>query len=148
MDAPDRLSLERVVACAKEAGGEKHRFGVVQLPYNLAMPEALLVPTQEFMGRAMSFLQVAAALGVTVFTSVPLFQGRLLGHLPDEMRTRMPGVTTDAARAIQFARSTPGITAPLVGMKSPAHIEEDLAVVAVPPLTRSGFGALMRPPTE
>ena len=145
MDSPDRLSLERVVACAREAGGVKHRFGVVQLPFNLAMPEALLVPTQELGGKAMPFLQVAAALGVTVFTSVPLLQGRLLGRLPDEIRSKMDGLTTDAARAIQFARSAPGIAAPLVGMKSPAHLDEDLAVVSVPPLTRTQFGALMRP---
>jgi aryl-alcohol dehydrogenase-like predicted oxidoreductase len=145
MDSPDRLSLERVVACAREAGGQKHRFRVVQLPFNLGMPEALLVPTQELAGKAMPFLQAATALGITVFTSVPLLQGRLLGRLPEGIRAKFTGLSTDPARAIQFARSTPGITAPLVGMKSPAHLDEDLAVVAVPPLTRPEFATLLKP---
>ena len=142
----DRLSLERVVGCAREAGGEKHRFRVVQLPLNLAMPEALLVPTQELGGKALPFLGAAREFGVTVFTSVPLLQGQLLGRLPEPVRAKFPGLSTDAARAIQFARSAPGVTAPLVGMKSPAHLEEDLAVVAVPPLASDAFGALLRHP--
>jgi aryl-alcohol dehydrogenase-like predicted oxidoreductase len=142
----DRLSLERVIACAREAGGEKHRFRVVQLPLNLGMPEALLVPTQEFGGKAVPFLTAAKQLGVTVFTSVPLLQGQLLGRLPAPVREKFPGLTTDAARAIQFARSAPGVTAPLVGMKTAAHIDENLAVVAVPPLSSGEFGLLMRHP--
>jgi len=141
----DRLSLERVVACAREAGGEKHRFKVVQLPLNLAMPEALLVPTQEIGGKGQPFLMAAQALGVTVFTSVPLLQGQLLGKLPEPVRAKFPGLTTDAARAIQFARSAPGVTAPLVGMKSDAHINENLAVVAVPPLTQAQFAGVLKP---
>ena len=140
----DRLSLERVIGCAREAGGEKHRFKVVQLPLNLGMPEALLVPTQEIGGKAVPFLTAARQLGVTVFTSVPLLQGQLLGRLPEPVRAKFTGLTTDAARAIQFARSAPGVTAPLVGMKSPAHIDENLAVVAVPPLNSDAFGSLLR----
>lgn len=141
----DRLSLERVIGCAREAGGEKHRFRVVQLPLNLGMPEALLVPSQELEGKAVPFLTAARNLGITVFTSVPLLQGQLLGRLPEGVRSKFPDLATDAARAIQFARSAPGVTAPLVGMKSPAHIDENLAVVAVPPLDSEAFGKLLRP---
>ena len=140
----DRISLERVIACAREAGGEKHRFKVVQLPLNLAMPEALLVPTQELSGKAVPFLTAARELNITVFTSVPLLQGQLLGKLPEPVRAKYPGLSTDAARAIQFARSAPGVTAPLVGMKSPAHIDENLAVIDVPPLASDAFGMLLR----
>jgi aryl-alcohol dehydrogenase-like predicted oxidoreductase len=145
IQGPDRLSLELVAGCAREAGGEKHRFRVVQLPLNLGMPEALLVPTQELQGKAQPFLMAAQSLGVTVFTSVPLLQGQLLGRLPEPVRRKFPGLATDAARAIQFARSAPGVTAPLVGMKTPAHVDEDLAVVAVPPLTQAQFAAVLRP---
>jgi aryl-alcohol dehydrogenase-like predicted oxidoreductase len=121
----DKLSLERVLSCAREAGGEKHRFNVVQLPLNLGMPEALLVPTQEIGGKSFPFLTASRQVGITVFTSVPLLQGQLLGRLPDPVRGKFPGLETDAARAIQFARSAAGVTAPLVGMKSPAHIDEN-----------------------
>src|SRR5688572_14137275 len=144
MQGDDRLSLERVIACAREAGGAKHRFKVVQLPLNLGMPEALLVPTQEVEGKATPFLGAARQLGISVFTSVPLLQGQLLGRLPDPVRAKFPGLATDAARAIQFARSAPGVTAPLVGMKSEAHIEENLAVVQSSPLDSASFGTLLR----
>ena len=84
-------------------------------------------------------------LEVTVFTSVPLLQGQLLGRLPDPVRAKFGGLTTDAARAIQFARSAPGVTAPLVGMKSPAHIDENLAVVGLAPLKSDEFANLLKP---
>src|SRR2546422_322418 len=39
--AQDYLSLAELVASAEQVGGPEHHFKVVQLPYNLAMPEAL-----------------------------------------------------------------------------------------------------------
>jgi aryl-alcohol dehydrogenase-like predicted oxidoreductase len=42
---------------------------------------------------------------------------------------------TDAQRALQFARSAPGITCALVGMKTPAHVEENAALARVDPLS-------------
>jgi aryl-alcohol dehydrogenase-like predicted oxidoreductase len=43
-------------------------------------------------------------------------------------------VDTDAQRALQFARSTPGITCALVGMKTTAHAEENAALAKIEPL--------------
>ena len=43
------------------------------------------------------------------------------------------GLHSDAQRAIQFTRSTPGITHGLVGMKSIAHVEHNLELIKVPP---------------
>lgn len=36
----EHLSLEDMVAAAQDVGGEDHHFRAIQLPYNLAMPEA------------------------------------------------------------------------------------------------------------
>jgi len=44
-----------------------------------------------------------------------------------------PGFAADSQRSIQFARSTPGVTAALVGMKRVGHVEENLGVAAHPP---------------
>jgi hypothetical protein len=44
----------------------------------------------------------------------------------------MQGLTIDAQRAMQFPRSTPGVTTTLVGMKSVAHVEQNPAVAAIP----------------
>jgi aryl-alcohol dehydrogenase-like predicted oxidoreductase len=91
-------SLARMIDLAREVGGEEHGFHFIQLPFNLAMPEATTV------------IDEARELGVTVVTSASLLQGRIP---PQE--------------AIEFARSTPGITTALIGMSRVEHVEENLA---------------------
>jgi aryl-alcohol dehydrogenase-like predicted oxidoreductase len=54
----------------------------------------------------------------------------------------LPGLTTDAQRALQFVRSTPGIGTALVGMKSVAHVEENAAVAATAPMAWEQFRRL------
>ena len=69
-----------------------------------------------------------------VVTSVPLLQTQVLPHVPASFADQMPGLTTQAQRAIQFVRSTPGVLAPLVGMRRPEHVQENAALATVPPL--------------
>jgi aryl-alcohol dehydrogenase-like predicted oxidoreductase len=52
-------------------------------------------------------------------------------------------VKTDAQRCLQFVRSTPGITAPLCGMKDVAHVEENAAICAQAPFSAAEFNALL-----
>jgi len=139
------VSLERTVQCAVEAGGAGHHFRVVQFPFNIAMPEAYAALTQPLGGQDRSALAAADSLGLTVFTSVPLMQGQILGRLKRELRERLGGLKTDAQRCLQFARSAPGITAPLCGMKDVEHVLENAKVAAVPALSPEAFGALYSP---
>ena len=88
-----------MVELAREVGGEQHGFRFIQLPFNVAMPEAA------------SVFDEAKQLGVTVITSASMLQGRI------------PPQT-----AIQFIRSTPGITTALIGMSTVGHVEDNLAV--------------------
>lgn len=136
------LSLERLVGIARQLAGERHRFRVVQLPYSLAMPEAYTRKNQSVRGTLMTPLEAAAALNLFVVGSAALYQNRLSHNLPAEIRARVSGVDTDAQRAIQFARSTPGIGAALVGMKQVAHVEENLRVLTVPPLAAADLDRL------
>jgi aryl-alcohol dehydrogenase-like predicted oxidoreductase len=142
-EAPEYLSLARVVALARDVGGEGHRFRVIQLPYNLAMAEAFGLANQEVGGEKVTLLEAAARLGISVVASVPLYQARLARGLPPDLR-RSLGLDTDAQRAIQFVRSTPGITAPLVGMKRRAHLEENLEVSKAPPIAPEQIASLFR----
>jgi aryl-alcohol dehydrogenase-like predicted oxidoreductase len=139
--ARGHLSLETLVGLAREVGGPTHRFRVVQLPYNLAMPEALAQPTQPLNGRMVPFLVAAQALGLYVMASASILQGRLSDGLPGDLRGKLNG-DTDAQRAIQFVRSTPGLGTALVGMGSAGHVKENLAVARRAPLTAEQFGAL------
>ena len=59
--------------------------------------------------------------------------------MPDAIAELLPGLVTDALRAIQFTRSTPGVTAALVGMSDPAHVRENMGVAAVAPATREQY---------
>ena len=129
------LSLPELVQLAREVGGPDHRFRVVQLPYNLAMPEAFTRANQKLDGGFFSVLEAARHLGVYVMASASVMQGQLTQKLPPELAALLPGLETDAQRAIQFVRSTPGIGTSLVGMKSVAHVEDNAGVARVPPLS-------------
>jgi aryl-alcohol dehydrogenase-like predicted oxidoreductase len=70
-------------------------------------------------------------------------QGQLLGRFTPEFRKRFPGLKTDAQRCLQFVRSTPGVVAPLCGMKNVEHVEENVAVAGAPPFTAEDYAALV-----
>ena len=131
--SPGYLSLEELVGAARDAGGADHHFKVLQLPYNLAMPEAFVRANQSVGGALVPLAEAARRLGVYVMASASILQGQLARNLPPMVATVLPGLATDAQRALQFVRSTPGIGTALVGMKSAAHVEENARVAAVPP---------------
>jgi aryl-alcohol dehydrogenase-like predicted oxidoreductase len=142
--SPEYLSLERVVETAREVAGENHHFRVVQLPVNLAMTEAFRLPNQTVGGREVTFLDAARELGVTVMASSSMLQARLSAKLPAEISDHLPGLRTDAQRAIQFTRSTPGVTTALVGMSRVPHVEENLALAKFPPTPPDEFMKLFK----
>jgi len=142
--AADHLSLSALLDAAREAGGDDHHFRALQLPLNLAMPEAVEMRNQRNAGgAAMTVLDMAAAHGFTVMASASLLQGRLTGGLPDPLRAALDStLRSDAQRALQFTRSAPGLTTALVGMSDPAHAEENCAVSRVSPLPAERFRSL------
>jgi len=133
LDSREALSLPRLLRLAEEVGGKDHHFRAIQLPYNLAMPEALSARTQHVDGKAVPVLQVARAHDMLVFASASLLQQKLTENLPEETRAWFPGLEKDAQRAIQFVRSTPGITSALVGMSRREHVSENLNTARTPP---------------
>jgi aryl-alcohol dehydrogenase-like predicted oxidoreductase len=137
------MSLERLVSLARQLRGDRHHFRVVQLPYSLAMPEAYTRRNQTVRGTLMTPLEAAAALNLYVVGSAALYQNRLAQDLPDEVRAHVTGVETDAQRAIQFVRSTPGVGTALVGMKQVSHVEENLRVLTVPLLAPAELDQLV-----
>jgi aryl-alcohol dehydrogenase-like predicted oxidoreductase len=125
--ARGHLNLFDLVTMAEEVGGADHHFRVVQLPINLAMTEGFRANTQCLPGdRWVPLVTAAAELGVSVVASAALMQSRLATGLPAQVRDTFPHLTTDAARAIGFVRSLPGISTALVGMKSVQHLEQNL----------------------
>ena len=143
-DARDHLSLAELARAAAEVGGSGHHFRVIQLPYNLAMPEAYANQTQVVDGTRLSPIAAAERLGIGVVASASILQGQLSRRLPQALADALPGLDTWAQRAIQFVRSTPGVTAALVGMGRREHAAENLEVARTAPAP-DGVGALFTP---
>ena len=141
---PEALDLKRLLAIAASAAGEDHHFRYIQLPVNLAMPEAFTYTHSQDHGQPQSVLEIAVRAGMTVVASASLLQARLTRDLPDSLAAAMPGAEDDAARAIQFTRSTPGVTTALVGMSRAEHVLSNLAAANLPPLTPDQYVSLFR----
>ena len=122
------LSFADVLAAARDAGGASHHFRAVQLPFNIEMDEAAIFPNQG----GKTLIEAAREADVAVFASASVLQGRLTQKLPQPVRDQLAGLSTDAQRALQFARSA--VTCALVGMKTAAHVEQNAALSRVPPL--------------
>ena len=136
------LSLIEVVKIAGDVGGKDHHFRVIQLPYNLAMAEAFTAKNQRLPdGTDASTLAVAEATDIAVCASASLLQGRLTRGMPAVLAEAFGGLDSDAQRALQFVRSTPGVDVALAGMSSAAHVTHNLGTARRPP---ASFDALMK----
>jgi aryl-alcohol dehydrogenase-like predicted oxidoreductase len=132
------LSLADMVKIAKDVAGDDHHFRFVQLPFNLAMPEALTRPNQVVEGRSVPMVQAARAAGIALVTSAALLQGQLTKNLPAFVNSAL-GLKDNASLALQFARSVPGLTTALVGMSQVPHVKANLQLIGVEPASREQF---------
>ena len=146
--AKDYLSLDDVLHCASEVGGEHHHFRAIMLPLNLAMPEGVAMPNQQMAGshEPASVVHAAHALGLMLMAGSTLHRGRLAQQKPFPAEAH-PDLNDrrriTVHQALQFTRSAPGLTTALVGMSDPRHVAENLAIAAVPPLSERQFAALL-----
>jgi aryl-alcohol dehydrogenase-like predicted oxidoreductase len=106
------------------------------------MTEAFTRANQRAGKEMVTLVEAARRLGVYIMASASVYQGQLTRNLPAVLAEHLPGLATDAQRALQFVRSTPGIGTALVGMKSVQHVEENAGVAATAPVTWDRFQAL------
>jgi aryl-alcohol dehydrogenase-like predicted oxidoreductase len=106
------------------------------------MTEALSLRNQTVNGEPASTLEAAAAFGITVIASASILQGRVARGLPDEIREPLGALESNAQTAIQFVRSTPGVSTALIGMSRAEHVEENLSLVTVAPTTEENYAKL------
>ena len=139
--ARESLQLGELEQLARDIAGEAHRFRFVQLPFNLAMTEALTLGNQTIARTVKTVMEAASELGITLIASASLFQGQVARNLPPFVAHAL-GLESDAERALQFVRSSPGITTALVGMSHPAHVQANARLIGVPPATVEEFSKL------
>lgn len=138
------LSLPEIVrrarSAAREVGNETTHFRAIQLPFNVHAAEAFTVAAHDGPDGPQSALSFAHEAGLNVFTSASIAQGQLASGMPEAVAERLTGETA-VQRAINFARSGPGVTAALVGMGSPEHVSENLGAGRSPPMGADAFDA-------
>ena len=134
------LQLTEVMDIATQVGGDEHGFRFIQLPFNLVLDQAYMLKNHNVDGKTVSALEAAQKFNLGVFTSVPLMQGKLLtvDTIPKF------GNSSTSVSLLQFVRSTPGVTAPLIGQKSDLHVTENMDVMKIPPLSDLEFNDLVK----
>ena len=141
-ESAEHHSLVQMVELANQVGGDDHGFRFIQLPFNLAMPEALSLTNETLEDGPISVLEAAARLGVTAVASASMLQGRVARDLPEAVRQPLGSLGSDAQTAVQFVRSTPGISTALVGMSQVEHVEEILSLTEIDPVGHDSFTQL------
>ncbi|SEN26203.1 Predicted oxidoreductase [Halorientalis persicus] len=144
-DDDSYLSLPEIVSRARtasdRAGTDATHFRAIQLPFNVFMADAFTVASHDGAEGPQSALWFANDAGLDVFTSASIMQGKLAAEMPEQVEAKLDGETR-AQRAINFARSAPGVTSSLVGMGSPDHVAENVAAGTFEPLGASAFDAV------
>lgn len=142
------VQLEKCMAAAESAaraaGRSEHSFKAVQLPLNLAMPEAALLKTQKLGHTMLSAIDAADALGLSVAVSVPLLQSRLCHNLPDFIVDKFPSELSQAHCALAFATGFPNVGSAMVGMKSKDHLAHNLLLLKRKPLSEQQMRAVIQ----
>jgi aryl-alcohol dehydrogenase-like predicted oxidoreductase len=139
--ARDAMQLSEIVQMAQEIAGGRHHFRFVQLPFNLAMTEALTLGNQALRGRQRTIMEAAGDLDITLIASASLLQGQVAKNLPRFVAEAL-GLENDAERALQFARSSPGITTALVGMSRVERVKANARLIGIAPATVDDFSNL------
>jgi len=136
--ATDGMQLAEIAQIAQEIAGGMHHFRFVQLPFNLGMTEALTLGNQSINKNKRTVMEAASDLDISLIASASLLQGQVAKNLPPFVAEAL-GLANDAERALQFVRSSPGITTALVGMSKVAHVAANAKLVTVPPATEEQF---------
>jgi aryl-alcohol dehydrogenase-like predicted oxidoreductase len=135
------LDLAKIKSIAREVAGNKEdSFYYLQFPFNMGMTEAFLTPTQNLQEEQLSILEASKRLGLFSIASASLYQAEVIGRIPDNIISTF-GKTfeTDCQRALQYARSTPGLLTALVGMKKTQHVKENLSLNTYSPFEKKRF---------
>ena len=134
---------ERAAQAATGDDHARHHFKLAMLPFNQVMLEGFTrFNTATGKGNVASALQAAHQLEVYMIASHSLLKGHLGQQSVEIVAQRLGDTLNPAQRALQFNRSTPGLGTSLVGVSSPEHLEDILAVAAQPLLERKEYLAM------
>ena len=90
-------------------------------------------------GNVASSIQAAHQLKIYVMASHGLLKGHLAAQSVEAVAQALAALPNPARRALQFNRSTPGLGTSLVGVSTPVHLDDVLAVAALEPMARADY---------
>jgi aryl-alcohol dehydrogenase-like predicted oxidoreductase len=131
----------RARSAAKAAGSTATHLRAIQLPFNVHMADAFTVEAHEGAEGTESALWFAQKAGLNAFASASIGQGQLAAGLPEAVAERLEGESA-AQKAINFARSAPGVTSALVGMRNRDHVHENLDACRSDPMGADAFDSV------
>lgn len=131
---------EKAAQLVQQRNDAKHHFKVIQLPFNQVMLEGFTRFSHATgQGNIGSTIQAAFQLKVYVMASHTMLKGHLAQQSTEIVQQSMASLKNHAQRALQFNRSTPGLGTSLVGVSSPTHLDDVLAVARIPPLEKAEY---------
>lgn len=137
------LDLQKIKSIAQEVAAKrnkKDKLQFIQLPINMIMLEALVLPNQKIDGEAVSILEAASRLGIFPIASNSIDRRRLNKKIPKRIISAFDSnLHTDFQRKLQFTRSTPNLYSALVGMTKVEHVKQNLALKNVSSMERKKF---------
>lgn len=121
------LQLQDFICLAKDTGIEKD-FCYIQIPFNFSQTQGLFLKNQSYEQEKFSLIRLANLLDISIVSSAPLGQGRLLrNEFPERVKTIFKDMSTPQIN-LSFALSTPGIASTLMGTTSLDHFKEVVSV--------------------
>jgi aryl-alcohol dehydrogenase-like predicted oxidoreductase len=123
-DTPEStIQLNELIDLSMEAGIRDY-FQFVQIPFNFSQSKALFLKNQFYSNQIYSLIRLAKELGISVISSAPLGQGKLLEYRFPQKIKRIFGGMTNPQISLSFVLSAPGISSTLYGTTSMAHFKE------------------------
>jgi aryl-alcohol dehydrogenase-like predicted oxidoreductase len=121
------LQLEDFVCLAKESGIGAD-FCYIQIPFNFLQTQGLFLKNQSFEQEKFSLIRLAQMLDISIISSAPLAQGRLLrNEFPERVKKIFKDMSAPQIN-LSFVLSTPGIACTLIGTTSLDHFKESVSV--------------------
>lgn len=121
-DHSNYIDLTRVLECAKiAAGNKKHNLTSIELPLNVIRHYSFTRKNQNLNGTPVTVMELAREQNLKVFTSNSV----LYGNSSEDIECRLPVdlPLTTPEKNLLFAKSIPGVTSAIVGMRRLENIE-------------------------
>lgn len=137
-------SIIKLTEIAEKVAGKDHHFKFIQMPMNFVAHECYSMNWQKSAvdGELKTALKVCEELGINVITSATFLQTAALKlHLPFQEAK----LKSNAQVHLQLIRSMaePSVKSSLVGMMTPAHVQENCALMKVPSMTKAEFNSFL-----